>query len=131
MGFGRIHYGTDIQKCLNRIIKADTILEESLMKYDNTDKEEQILLQLKSIQSKLFELNVWLSEFDEKSYVVLDYGELCTYINPYNLNKDHSTKDLWNILDNLINSDLAESGQKLRSFLNKWENIEKILSVYK
>jgi hypothetical protein len=129
MGFGRIHYGTDLKQSLNRIDKADGIIEDSITAHSEATEQSAFLMKLKRIQSDLFELRAWLSEFDTLSYLVLDYGELCTFINPYTLNMDHSSKEAWNMLSNLNNGNIGESRRILNSLLEKWETVKKKVSA--
>ena len=124
MGFGRIHYGTDLKQSLNRIDKADRIIEDSITRHRKATDQSAFLMKLKKIQSGLFELRTWLSEFDSHSYVVLDYGELCSFISPYTLNMDHTSKELWNMLSNLNRDNIEESRQILNSLLQKWETVK-------
>lgn len=129
LGFGRIHYGTDLKESLRRIDKADGIIDDFAARHGEGESPPALLMKLKKIQSDLFVLRAWLSEFDTSSYVVLDYGEICSFISPYTLNMDHSSKDAWDILDNLKKENIEESQRILNSLLQKWESAkQKILT---
>jgi hypothetical protein len=128
MGFGRIHYGTDLKQSLSRIDKADRIIENSITTHKEATEQSAFLMKLKKIQSDLFELRAWLSEFDTFSYLVLDYGELCSFISPYTLNMDHSSKEVWDMMNNLDNGNIVESKRVLNSLLQKWETIKQKVS---
>lgn len=129
LGFGRIHYGTDLKECLRRIDEADGIIDDSTATHDESDNPPAMVMKLKKIQSEIFILKTWLSEFDMSSYVVLDYGEICSFISPYALNMDHSSKDIWEMLNNLKMENMGESQRILNSLLQRWESAkQKILT---
>ncbi|HML95204.1 MAG TPA: hypothetical protein PKC29_07210 [Thermodesulfobacteriota bacterium] len=128
MGFGRVHYGTALGKGLGRIDEADRIIEESFKKYGGEENAHSLFMKLKKIQSGLFELRTWLSEFDEAGYLVLDYGELCSFLSPYTLNGDRSSKEIWDVLSNLEKNDMEQCRLVLGLFLQKWQTIKQKVS---
>lgn len=128
MGFGRIHYGADLRNGVKRINDADGIIEDSLRKYGGEENPHPLPMKLKKIQSELFGLKSWLSEFDEGSHLVLDYGELCSFLSPYTLNSDRSSKEIWDVLSNLKDDDMEQCRLILGLFLQKWETIKQKIS---
>jgi len=129
LGFGRIHYGTDLKESLRRIDEADGIIDDFAARHGEGESPPVLLMKLKKIQSEMFILKTWLSEFDMSSYVVLDYGEICSFLSPYTLNMDHSSKDIWEMLNNLKMENMGESQRILNSLLQRWESAkQKILT---
>lgn len=129
LGFGRIHYGADVMKCIARIDEADGIIGDVTTEFADSENDSALFMKLKKIQSDIYELKAWLSEFDPSGYVVLDYGELCSFLSPYSLNIDHSSRDIWSILENLKNNNMEESRQALNSIFQKWETVKQQVST--
>ena len=128
MGFARIHYGSDLNKCFKRIRKADEIIESSILKNKREIKNSKFFKKISEIQSRIYELGVWLSEFDEGSYLVLDYGEICSYISPYTLNLDYTSNDVWTMLSDLKKSNIEKSSETLNLLIEKWDKIKQIVT---
>ncbi|MCC6711736.1 MAG: hypothetical protein IT344_00090 [Candidatus Dadabacteria bacterium] len=128
MGFGRVHYAAGLKNGAGRIDEADRIIEESFKKYGGEENAHPLFMKLKKIQSGLFELRTWLSEFDEAGYLVLDYGELCSFLSPYTLNNDRSSKEIWDALSNLEKKDLEQCRLVLGLFLQKWQTVRQKVS---
>lgn len=124
MGFGRIHYATGLGKGASRINEADRIIEDSFKRYGGEENSHPLFMKLKKIQSGLFSLKSWLSEFDEEGYLVLDYGELCSFLSPYTLNSDRSSKEIRDMLSNLEKDDMEQCRLALGLFLQKWETVK-------
>lgn len=78
---------------------------------------------LLNLNGSLKDLERWLVQFDSRSYLVLNYGDICNHIHPYTLKNENSVKEVRNILELISLSGFAEAELKLKIFFQKWEDI--------
>jgi hypothetical protein len=76
----------------------------------------------------LAELKAWLSGFDPGSFLVLNYGELCSVINPYSLENERSVGETWKILGLFKEGKHAEAESSLGAFMRKWDDVREYAS---
>lgn len=128
MGFGRIHYCTKINFALARIKDQDEIINRANERYNTTELKSPFFLKLRKIQSEALELYAWLSEFDTSGYLILDYGEICSYIDPLIMKNEHSVKDMWDLLGHIKRDQMEEAQIRLTAMLEKWEDLKRKIS---
>jgi hypothetical protein len=125
MGFGRIHYCTKINLSFERIKEGDEIISKAVQKYEKTELKSPLFLKLQKIQSEILELQAWLSGFDPSSYVLLDYGEICSFINPYVMKNEDSVKEIWKMFNHIDKDQMEEAQIMLSIIIQKWEDIRR------
>jgi hypothetical protein len=73
-------------------------------------------------------LRHWLSGFDPESFVLLNYGEISSRIDPEHIRTEDSVSELWLVLT-LAREGNAEDAEKvLAMLLSRWEAINRSLS---
>jgi hypothetical protein len=73
-------------------------------------------------------LRHWLSSFDEKSFVLLNYGEISTRIAPDSLKNEDSVSELGNALLLARENDDERAGTALMALVAKWDSINSALT---
>jgi hypothetical protein len=124
-GFGGINYDTKINLGFERLKEADEIIKRTLQKHIETRFRLPILQKLSKIRSGIDSLKAWLGGFDPSGYVVLNYGEICSFIHPYTMKNERSVNEMWQMLY-LIKEDRFEEAQSVLSIIvEKWEDIRR------
>ncbi|MHA1942160.1 MAG: hypothetical protein ACW97P_10610 [Candidatus Hodarchaeales archaeon] len=114
-----IYYHTEIKHAAGNIEKADLIFKNALAK-SNEDKST-IFGMLTQLHEGVENIKSWLSSFHENGKIVLNYGEICTYIPNYSLPDENSVQDIWEILDLIKNGSFDEAQSKINIFVVKWQ----------
>ncbi len=120
-GFNALHYDTRIRDALDRIREAKGIL--SGVKDRDEVKKTDCSYIVSSLLEGLAELRSWLSGYDPSGFLVLNYGELCSVINPYSLENERSVEEIWKLLHLLKEEKFAEADASARILIQKWEDI--------
>jgi hypothetical protein len=55
----------------------------------------------------------------------LDYGEICSFINPYTMKDERSAKEIWEMLAYINKGQMEEVQSVLRVIIQKWEEIKR------
>jgi hypothetical protein len=124
-GFAGINYDTRIALGLKRLKEADEILNNLFQKYKGSDLKSPHILDLSEVQTGIANLRAWLIGFDPSAYVVLNYGELCSFIHPYTMKNERSVKEIWDILSLIREGQIEEAQSMLSILVNKWEEIKR------
>ena len=122
-GFNAIHYDTTIDTALGRINKAMQILSSC---FENNERNKLKSLfgdNLTVLTHSLSDLQTWFSGFDPSGFVVLNYGEICSFIHPSTLKNEKSVGEMWDILNLLSQNQLEEASSAIRILFQKWEEI--------
>lgn len=125
-GFGAIHhdaiyYKTTIDKALDRLNKSKKTLSKSLE--NEKINSHHSLLKLKHVLEGINNLLNWLNGFSFSGFILLNYGEICSFIEQDSMKNEDSVGELSNIIENLkeANFTLADYNFKLLDY--KWEDI--------
>lgn len=124
-GFNALHYDTSISNSLNRLKRAEGILDKVLHKFTKTGKKSPIFTKSESLRNGISNLNNELSRFDPSGYAVLNYGDVCSHIHPYTLKNENSVGEIWDILLYLNDGKIEEAESCLDILNHKWEDISK------
>lgn len=122
-GFNAIHYDTRIETALGRINKAIQILSNCFENNDANKLKSLFADNLTIMTHSLSDLQTWFAGFDPSGFIVLNYGELCSFIHPATLKNEQSVGEMWGILDSLSKNQLEEASSSLRILFQKWEEI--------
>jgi hypothetical protein len=114
-----IYYTTEALEALNNINMAEDIIEHSFIVLGN-DKST-VYNPLKQISDGIKHIKSWISGFNQRGKLVLNYGDICTYIPNYSLTNENSVKDIWNILNLIRNKAFSDAESKLYIFVVKWK----------
>ncbi len=122
-GFGGMHYDTKIGLSLKRIKEADDILSNISTVHKKSEFKLTLFRRLNEIQARIIEIENWLSGFDSTGYVLLNYGEISSFIHPYTLKNERSVKEVWQLLSLASESRFDEGELVLNLLTEKWEDI--------
>lgn len=122
-GLNAIHYDAVIEEAIKRIGEAESILDGYS---DSQDKPSFTALHpgnVEFMKKGLSDLNRWLSGFDPKGFIVLNYADICSLIHPYTLDNERSVTEIWGILNMIKEGNTKEADSSLMILLQKWEEI--------
>ncbi|HSE83291.1 MAG TPA: hypothetical protein VLB01_01935, partial [Thermodesulfobacteriota bacterium] len=127
-GFGSIHYdgiyyNTKISLALGRLKEANETIESAFLKYQDKNLKLPILHKLNGIQSGVQNLQAWLSGFDPEGRIILNYGEICSFIHSYTMQNERSVKEIWEIVSLLSRDRMEDARLALDIMARKWEEI--------
>lgn len=122
-GFNAIHYDTTIGTALSRIELAIEILSDCFQNNDETKIKSLFANNLSIMSQSLSDLETWFSGFDKTGFVVLNYGEVCSYINPATLKNEQSVNEIWEFLNLLKSGEVEQASSSLKILFQKWEGI--------
>ncbi len=122
-GFSGIHYDTKINLGLKRLKEADEIIGRAVE--DHRKSGLPILQKLGEIQMGIIELEKWLSKFDPSGYVLLNYGEVSSFIHPYTLRNERSVKEMWDVISLLKEGQIDKAQLVINVIIEKWEDIRR------
>ena len=122
-GLNAIHYDANIGQAIDRIIEAESILDN----YSNLDDKSAFTAlhpgNVEHMKKGLSDLRAWLSGFDPKGFIVLNYGDICSLIHPYTLDNERSVTEIWGILRMIEEGKAKEADSSLVILLQKWDEI--------
>ena len=132
-GFGAItmdgiYYKTRLSIGLERITKAQRIignLEEKIISSDLRLPFSQLLSQ---IHGEIKDLEVWLSAFDKDSFIILNYGDICSHIHPQTFKNENSAMEIWEFLSLIESEKFEDADLKIRLVQQKWKEIRNKIS---
>jgi len=122
-GFNAVHYDTKIQIALDRIEEALQILSDCFENCEEGELTSLFANNLSVMSQGLSDLEIWLSGFDKSGFIVLNYGELCSFIHASTLKNEQSVGEMWEFLHLLRNGQLEDASTSLRALFHKWEGI--------
>jgi hypothetical protein len=127
-GFNALHYDTRVHIALGRLDEAEKIVADAINQQSQPVDASVRTYLSEHLSKGLAELKAWLSGFDPGGFLVLNYGELCSVINPYSLENERSVGETWKFLRLLKEGNYGEAGGSLRTLLQKWEDIRSYAS---
>lgn len=122
-GFNAIHYDTSIDTALDRIKQALQILSGCLEKHEEKKLQSLFANNLSVMSQSLSDLQTWFSGFENSGFIVLNYGDICSFMHISTLNNEKSVDEIWQFLHKLEEGELQEASTSLRILFQKWEGI--------
>jgi hypothetical protein len=104
----RLRYRTSARRALRRVGQAIPVLRRS---------------DLGPISDLLMDLHEWISLFDPRSIVELDYGSLCDFLTWDELDDDRSVRELGLALEALERHEFPRSAEIYQGVLAHWAEI--------
>ena len=104
----RLSYLTTARKAIRRAERAVPPLRRS---------------DLGPVADLIVELHQWLSAFDLRALVELDYGGLCDFLTWDELDNDHSARDVQEAVAALSAEELARSAELYQSVISRWAEV--------
>jgi hypothetical protein len=78
---------------------------------------------LDAVADMLAELNEWLSAFDLRALLELDYGTLSDLFSWNELEEDHSARDIQDALEALSKGEFPRSADLYQGVLGRWAEV--------
>ena len=127
-GFGAVHhdaiyYSSDLTSSLVRLESSFKVLSEKI-NGSNTDLGKYPELKnLSFVSEGISRMKDWIKGFSENGVIMLNYGEICNFIEPDSMKNEDSVGEIGKIIEDIEKEDLtsAESSLKLLNF--KWLDI--------
>jgi hypothetical protein len=107
-GRHRLSYLTTARKAIRRAERAVPALRRS---------------DLGPVADLIVELHQWLSAFDPRALVELDYGGLCDFLTWDELDNDHSAREVQEAVAALSAEELARSAELYQSVIGRWAEV--------
>lgn len=127
-GFGAIHhdaiyYSTGIKVGIEKMDRAEKVLSGVTEKYKEEITKYPELKKLHYVLEGIKNMALWLKGFSKDSIIMLNYGEICSFIEQDSMKNEDSVGEIGQIIELLATGDLglAESNLKLLDF--KWSDI--------
>ncbi len=83
---------------------------------------------LKELSENIVNLENWLSGFDPKSFIILNYGEICSYIEPNSMKNEDSVSEIYRVVSLAADGKIKEAESALYHLLSKWDEIRGAIS---
>jgi hypothetical protein len=121
-GFNAISYDTKLDSGLRRLKEGEKVIDSVI---DKNESDSHVLNKLAGIRAGMRKLYSLLSGFDPSGSVVLNYGEICSFIHPYTIPNENSAKDMWDLLTLLSSGKIADADSRLNILTQKWDDIRR------
>jgi hypothetical protein len=121
-GFNAISYDTKLDSGLRRLKEGEKVIDSVI---DKNESDSHVLNKLAGIRAGMRKLYSLLSGFDPSGSVVLNYGEICSFIHPYTIPNENSAKDMWELLTLLSSGKIADADSRLNILTQKWDDIRR------
>lgn len=126
-GFGAvqpdaIYYQAQVGGAIERLQSSKSSIESSLMNLE-TDTSQQLAENLKELHDNIDNLQNWLAGFDPGSYIVLNYAEICSHIEPDTLKNENSVSEIHHVISLAGDGKFDEAMSALTYLTSKWHEI--------
>ena len=127
-GFGAItmdgiYYKTKLSLGLERMKKAEKIIENLQERIRSSPTRPSFSQHLSQIREEIKDLEMWLTPFDKESFVILNYGDICSYIHPQTFKNENTAMEIWEFLSLIEEEKFDEADLKIRLVQQKWKEI--------
>lgn len=128
LDFNRIHFLSGINSSVVRLNEAIEIIKN----HYGSDQKNNLSIKtgklVETIYNGMFELRTWIQGFDPEGYILLDYGELCSFADPSFIKNENSVFEIHEAIRelNANNVDIFES--KLGNIVDNWNKLSKKIS---
>ena len=127
-GFNALHYDTRVHTALDRMNEAGEIVSRVANSRPADLDGSSYAYLTDELSRDLAELKIWLTGFDPSGFLVLNYGEICSVINPYSLERERSVEETWKCLRMLKEGNYGEADRLLKTLMRKWDDIRNYAS---
>ena len=130
-GFGAIehdaiYYKTRVGNAIGRLGSAVSGIDKFLASPGAADRPA-LAGKLSDLKSGAGNLTHWLSGFDPESFVLLNYGEMCSRIEPDQMKNEDSVSELRSVLALASEGSPDDAEKVLAMLLSKWDSINRTL----
>ena len=118
-GFNTISYDAALKDSVQRAADAGRVISDSLA----DDSSAEVAGYLKYFGEGLDSLILWLESFKNGGYIILNYGDICTYIHLLTLSKEKSVDEIKQFINFVYEKEYTNAEKTIRIFGQKWEEI--------
>ena len=127
-GYGAIHhdaiyYRTKLNNGKTELDKAENIIKKVTSSEENSLGKHPELIKLNYIEEGIANLKHWLDGFSSSGIILLNYGEICSFIVQDSMKNEDSVGELKTILKNLEQNDLLAAETNFKYLNTKWADI--------
>ncbi|MGB2693047.1 MAG: hypothetical protein WBB48_00320 [Thermodesulfobacteriota bacterium] len=131
-GFGAIqqeaiYYNGNIENAQKRLVVSKENIEVALNKIE-LGSSQALAETLKELMDNIANLENWLSGFDPKSFIILNYGEISNHIEPESMKNEDSVSEIHSVLSLAGEGNIAEAESALKYLTIKWTEIRSIIT---
>ncbi|MEQ9618936.1 MAG: hypothetical protein RIG61_07150 [Deltaproteobacteria bacterium] len=131
-GFGAIHqdaiyYTARIEDASHRLKEAAREIDTAIAP-DGGVPTRSLSEALTDIKRGILNITDWLSGFNAAGYVLLNYGEICSHIEPDSMKNEDSVSELRHAIRLAGEGKHEEAETSLRILLGKWDEIQRAAS---
>jgi len=113
-GFNAIYYNTTMQLGLERVKSSKCIFENVINTNPKEINESEIINILKNLINGCEQLLNLLNSYNIKGHIILNYGDICDYIQIYTLDNEKSVKDISTFIELLKKSDYEKANTTIK-----------------
>lgn len=127
-GFGAVHqdaiyYNTRVEDASKRLKESVEEITVALSELGDKSAHPTLAEMLTALKEGMENLQGWISGFDGRGYVLLNYGEICAHIVQETLKNEDSVTELRSAIENAADGDYEAAESGLRVLESKWEEI--------
>lgn len=122
-GFNAIYYSTKLQTALDRLDSSKSVFEKALDSIPDEIKESEIISILDNLINGCEQLNKILNGYDKKGHIILNYGDICSYIHTYTLDNEKSVAEMSAFIELIKNSEYEKANTAIKILFQKWNEI--------
>ena len=131
-GFGAvqqdaIYYNGRVEDATKRLEKAKVDIEAAQEKIDQS-KSQPLSDALKELSDNIVNLEGWLLGFDPKSFIILNYGEICAHIEPNSMKNEDSVSEIQSVIELAGAGKVAEAESTFNYLITKWNEIRNAIT---
>jgi hypothetical protein len=132
MGFGAIqpdaiYYHARVEDTTQRLKQSKEGIESALNNIE-AGSSQYLAETLKELHENIDNLQSWLSGFDSKSFIILNYAEICSHIEPDSMKNEDSVSEIHNILSMAAEGKFDEAESALTYLTSKWREIRAVIT---
>lgn len=131
-GFGAIqpdaiYYHARVEDTTQRLKQSKEGIESALNNIE-AGSSQYLAETLKELHENIDNLQSWLSGFDSKSFIILNYAEICSHIEPDSMKNEDSVSEIHNILSMAAEGKFDEAESALTYLTSKWREIRAVIT---
>ena len=122
-GFNAISYDANINSSISRLELAESIINSVNEKLLSTQSTLPFISFLNQLKVSIEETKNWLFTFHKDGIVVLNYGDICSFIQPYTLKNENTVKEVFEFLSLIDEKEYDKADSLLKVILQKWDEL--------
>ena len=122
-GFNAIYYATKLKTGLGRVQSSKSLFEKTVNSFPPDIKQSEIVSILNGIINGCDQLINLLSGYNNNGHIILNYGDICSFIHPYTLDNEKSVGEVGRFIEFLKSSEYEKASTAIKILFQKWNEI--------